>query len=285
MTKEYRYRAHIRWAQYVFPLFFTGIILVFWGYVALLGAVSWFRRSEPLAFLFLVLISVLVPALGLVTSYIFYRLAGVRVRLDEHAVVYRDRSGEQRVPFEDITTVCVNRPILYVGGWVKIVSRSGSIRLTVVVEGIGAFLQELKAALDRKGLSNRYHQAKFFRFLKTAEFSDQSWARLYSNYGELILISVAFVVVNAALGISLAAAIGISLSLAFLWGLVTYFWPPLVFRVVEITFMRRFARGADEGTFSCPPRDPAYEHKVYRKAVLWGGVVYYALSLVLWLLL
>lgn len=282
MAKEYRYRAHVRWMQYLFPLFLTGIILVKWGGLALLGAFSRPVRFEPLTGP--IIISLILLAEGLVFTYAFYQLAGVRVWLDEQAIVYKHRSGEQRVPFEDITRLRFPS-IRYLGGWVKIVSRSGSIRLTVVLEGIGAFLQELKAALDRKGLSDRYHQAKFFRFLKTAEFSDQSWARLYSNCGELILIWGGFVVVNAALGIGLAAAIGISVFLAFLWGFVTILWPLLAFLVVEITFMRRFARGADKETFSCPPRDLAYEHKVNRKTALWGGVLYYALSLVLWLLL
>jgi hypothetical protein len=89
--------------------------------------------------------------------------------------IYTNRKGVIIIPFDTITHLKFPS-VKYTGGWIKIVSPKNSIRLTVVIQDIGDFLQELKNALDRKEFSNCYNRKKMFSFFKTAEFSNQCWS-------------------------------------------------------------------------------------------------------------
>ncbi len=166
MSKEYRYRRHIFWIQsYVIPIFIGLIVLCIWASVGLIHVVT----GKELFDLALDGISVTGIFLleGLILWYIFYRLTGVRVSISNGGVIYRNRSGETRIQPNEITKIEFPS-IRYTGGWIKIVSGSKVIRLTVVVEKIGEFLKELKALLDESGNAQRYDKQKLFSFLKTA---------------------------------------------------------------------------------------------------------------------
>jgi hypothetical protein len=87
--------------------------------------------------------------------YLYYRLAGIEVSIQDDAVIYKTRSGVSTLPLEEIS--CLEFPsIKYTGGWLRIVTPRNSIRLTVVIESLDQFLLELKAALDAHGLSDLY---------------------------------------------------------------------------------------------------------------------------------
>jgi hypothetical protein len=276
--REYHYRAHIRWGQWVLPVFFAGLAalplvcrLVFFGTL---------RGQSALATVVTAVFPLYIALLGVPAWYFYYRLAAVRVSLDEEGIVYKHRGGTMKIPFESVSQLKF-AAMRYMGGWIKIVSGGGSIRLTVVVDGIGAFLQELKTALDSRGLSDRYDSARFFRFLKTAEFLDQSWERLYSCFWRLALAYVAFVIASSVLGVGLAILVGAGPLFLLGWVVLAALWPVPAFVVAELRLARRIAKASDENAFSCPPRDPAHERKVYLTTALWGALLYYCAA---WLL-
>ncbi|HIJ66500.1 MAG TPA: hypothetical protein HPP77_11185 [Candidatus Hydrogenedentes bacterium] len=269
MAREYRYRAHIRWAQYAAPILSSICLLVVWSLAARLyfeavrAGQSLF--AEPGVFVLAAIagLSVVLLLEALLLWYLFYRMAGVRVFIEKDWVVYRSHTSEKHISFHDIIELKFPS-VRYVGGWVKIVSHSDAIRLTVVLEDIGDFLQELKTALDNRNLSHRYDRAKFFRFLKTAIYADHSWARLYSIFWKLILITV----LSVAVGLFFAMVAGTGILGLILWLSASFYWPLAVWIGAEIVLMRTVGAESVEETFTFPIRDTAYEKAVYRKAAL-----------------
>lgn len=267
MGKEYRYRAHIRWGQYVFPAFFAAMAALP-GYRVVDYLVSYASINSHIAdlsgeFLALYVLLVFTILMTLVVWYLCYRLAGVRVAIEDDAVVYRNRLIEKRIRFDDIRGIKFSG-IPYVGGWASIVSGRDNIRLTVVLEDIGGFLQELKASLDQRGLSDRYDEARFFHLVKMTVNADQSWARAYEIFWKLAGLTL----LSAA--ISVAIAVGTD---AILWAALAP-WPLIVYIWTEIVFMRRAAKASVRESFAFPQRDVAHERAVYRKALVLGTVFY-----------
>jgi len=271
--KEYRYRKHIRWGQNVVPVFFVFLIICFWIVPLILAAFD--RRVPGMVFVVLALVSLLVLVEGFFIWRLFYRMAGVSVSVGDDAIVYRHRRGVITIPFEAVTRLKFPS-VKYTGGWIKIVSAENTIRLTVVIQNIGDLLQELRDALDQRGLSNCYDRKKMFSFFKTASYSDQSWARMYKIFWNLVLLTIlggvigAFCAVFARMGI-----IGI-----LLWSALSSMWPMTVFVYTEIIFARRFAKASDEGSFTCRPADHVHEKAVYQKAIVFGIAIYSVASMI-----
>jgi len=276
MSKEYRYRKFIRWGQYVIPVFF-GLLLLF-----LLGTIGTliFQVGSYLDPIFMVIFSaeILVFLLaGAASWYMYFRLAGVAVSLDDNGVVYKYRGGVKHLPFETIRVESAS--IRYTGGWLKLISGKDVLRLAVTMEGIGYFVKDLKAALDSRGLSSHYDPQKLFGFMKTAAYSDQSWDRMYVIFGKLnlIILIVAVTIANGYIfGILGWAGIFVALG----WGLFSLFWATGAYLIAEIKLGRKIAQESSEPSFTFPQRDLAYEKKVFNDAIKWGGWLYFGISLI-----
>ena len=268
MGKTYHYRKHVRWCKYAFTIF-----LAVMAVALCVGAILVSQLVETLAgwetLLSFSSYCLCCSALAIFSWIFFGRLASVGVSIDDDCLVYDSSHAHVTIALEQITRLTFPS-IRYVGGWVKVVSQERNIRLTVVLEGIAEFLQELKAALDRKGLQDRYDRRAFFRFLKTAAISDQSWERLYSIFWKGALLSV----LTALMGYALAGLNGTGVLGKVWWTAISFYWPTVVFIVTEVAFARRLAKEADEEPFTFPPRDVTYERAVYRGAVWWGCLTY-----------
>jgi hypothetical protein len=204
----------------------------------------------------------------------YYRLAGVAVSLDNNGVVYKYRGGVKHLPFETIRIESAS--IRYTGGWLKLISGKDVFRLTVTMEGIGYFIQELKTALDSRGLSSHYDPQKLFGFMKTAAYSDQSWDRLYV-VGKLYLI-ILVVAITVANGY-VFGTIKWGFIWAIGWGIFSMFWATGVYLIAEIKLGRKIAKESSGQSFAFPKRDLVYEKFVYDQAIKWGGWLYFFISL------
>jgi hypothetical protein len=272
MSKEHRYRKHIYWGQYAVPAFFILLFLLLLGLSIFLtfqshvGFVAVF--PAVLAFVFLIE--------GGVLWYLYYRLAGTSISVNDDVLIYKNRKSEKRYPLENIYLEFAS--IKYTGGWLKIKTDKDAIRLTVVLEDISGFLQELKTKLDNKQLSSHYDSHKLFGFLKTSAASDQSWERAYNLFGKMLLLI---------LDISIAVFTGFvfgtipifGLALAIFWGMVSMSWVTIPYTIAEIVLMRQIAKKSNESTFAFPPRDLSYEKAIFDKAFMWGGITYFVFSL------
>ncbi len=277
MSKVYQYRKHIQWGQYVLAVLFSIFILawVFFGIKLFLQLPN--SDYLPSSFRITILAIVACGTIFFIAEcffiwYLYYRLAGVRVTLEEDYVSYKHRGGETKIEFANITKIGLPS-IPYLGGWLTVVSEKEKIRLTVVVSEIGDFVQTLKASLDKIGLANRYNESKLFLFLKTAVFSDQSWDRIYSLFWKL------FVATLGIGGLGIATPV-MSRNGGSFWILFSFVFPTLLYIVTEIVFGVRIAKTSIRASFFVPPRDLAHENSVYKATSVIGIIVYLIMALI-----
>jgi len=279
MSKEYRYRKHIRWAQYLIPALFGIPIIVLGGSIFSIwrnNLMDGFELSNVFFLVFSCIVLFFFLEIGLIW-WMFYRMAGTVISIDEYGVVYKVRRSVKRLPFESLKIDSAS--IRYTGGWLKLISGKDVIRLTVVLEGISDFILELKDALDKRGLSSRYDPQKLFGFMKTAVAGDQNWNRAYTLFGKLHLIVfvVGITLVNGFVYGTLLPWGGIFI---IVWGIFTFSWAMGAYTIVEIRLMRKIAKESNEKDFTFPQRDLAYEKKVFDDAIKWGGWLYFGISLI-----
>jgi len=271
MSKEYRYRKHIRWGEYAILAFFALLFLLMIG---LSGFFVWKSRVVFLAIIPVILAFVFLVEGGLLW-YLYYRLAGTMVSINDDVLIYKNRKSEKRFPIESIYLEFSS--IKYFGGWLKIKTNTDTIRLTVVLEDISGFLQELKTAIDNKQLSNHYDSHKLFGFLKTAASSDQSWERAYALFGKMFLM-ILDIGIAIFTGYVFGTIPSFGLIIAVFWVGFSIFWITTAYTIAEIILMRQIAKKSNEGAFTFPPRDLSYEKLVFDKTFKWGGTTYFFVS-------
>lgn len=279
MSKVYQYKKHIQWGQYMIPAFFSILFVLYMFLMVTLSIYclppsGWVNSPITFTILFAVIFggSIIVVE-GFLCWYLYYRLAGVRITIENDGIIYQHRKGENRIDFDKITKIKLPS-MRYVGGWITIVAGKEKIRLTVVVNEIGDFVQTLKASLDNAGLSNRYNESKLFRFLKTAVYSDQSWSRGYFLFWKMMLATFGLGLFGVAISIA-------SDKVGFLWIFFSFIFPTLLYLFTEIVFGLRIARKSVKESFFVPPRDAAYENRVYKEVFMTGIIIYLILALVL----
>ena len=266
--RQYRYRKHVRWGQYALPALFAFGAIAPWIVVLAFGLRA-DASGAHIVYVLAAVVTIVSVVIGAPVWWLYWRLAGIAISLQPDALVYRHRGGEERLPYDRIGPLHFPSA-RYLGGWVALRSGEKTIRLTVVVEGIGALLRELRAALDARGLSASYDAKRLYAFMKTAEYSDQSWERVYETFWRLVLATLGGTVV----GLLFAFAVHARGGAVLLWVVVSTLAPVLVYASAEVLFGRRIAKLSDEASFTCPARDRAWERAIYRKAIMWGAAVY-----------
>ena len=277
MVKEYRYRKHIRYLQYLLPRLLIVLILCFWIFAAIMWAKSSVKNPTDLAEM-LTCGGILTIILGLESVFIWFflrRFSKVCVFLNGGFITYRNVKGEQKIAIDSITALEF-ASVKYTGGWIKIIAKNDTIRLTVVIEEIGDLLRKLKAALDSRGKNDVYSPKKFYSFIKTAEYSDQSWERAYSIFWKLC----AFVVLNIAIGLGFAWLSGLGALGWIVWIAASIIGPTLVYCIGDLLIARKISKESDEETFTCPPRDKVFEKSIYTKSGTIYSAVYLLLSII-----
>lgn len=280
MEKQYVYRKHLRE-----PFkFLTGIFLFFLGVYAIIAALfvttSGTIDDKRLGFIIFAAVGAFISAIIIIEFIIMYftifrRFKKINVSLMEDRIIYKNIKGETIIPYEEISTI--EFPSLrYMGGWMKIKYRNGNIKLTVVMEDIGDLLKNLKNKLDVMGMSSVYDKKDVYNFYKTAEFSDQSWGRLY-DYIKYMLMLILGHLIAAALLITLGG-LG-DLGVPLVTGAIIV--PAIAFMVGEIIIGRRLARGARFEGFKVPERDRGFEVKVYKWCFGIFAAVYLAFAVML----
>ena len=187
--RKYVYREHLRNPIKLMlgMLAFIVSIFIYGAIITLIGS-SGAERSRILLVLGVGLVGILV-IIGIESVILYFimirRFKKINVSIGEEGIIYNNIKGEKVIKYEDIEKLKFSS-VKYTGGWAKIKYKGGNIRLTVVLEGIGEFLKELKFHLDEKGMSHIYNEKKLYSFYKTATYSDQGWERLYSKVGKIL---------------------------------------------------------------------------------------------------
>lgn len=277
MNKQYVYRKHLRHPQkYLLTILaFFVIVYIAFSSIFILANNDMNRGLGITIFAIVGVVIFGIIALEFLFLYFvfFRRFKDINVTLTDDGIIYNNINGVTIIPYQDITGL--NFPsVRYVGGWLKILHTKGNIKLTVVLENIGDFLKNLKLKLDSMNFS--YDEKKMYNFYKTAEYSDQSWERLYEYIKWLLL----YMVLNLALS-ALFISMGIDAGLAFLLIISSIIMPTLVFLTAEIIIGRKLAKGASREEFSVPERDRKFEAAVYKWAYSIYTVLYLAASIYL----
>jgi hypothetical protein len=213
---------------------------------------------------------------GGILWYLYYRLAGTSISINDDELIYKVRKSEKRYPIESIHLEFAS--IKYTGGWLKIRSGKDTIRLTVVLEDISGFLQELKSKLDNKQLSSHYDSHKLFGFLKTAVAGDQNWERAYSLYGKMFLL-IFDVGIAIFTGFIFGTVPLFGIYIVIIWAGFSMFWILIAYTIAEIIIMRQIAEKSNEAAFTFPERNLPYEKQVFDKVFTWGSLAYIIFSL------
>jgi hypothetical protein len=214
-------------------------------------------------------VALLLGGEGALIWFFLGRFTKVKVSIGDDAIIYTNYKGSTVIKYEDITNIEFPS-IKYTGGWIKINSWNKNIRLTVVIENIQALLSELKDQLDKRGLQKVYNEEKYFSFLKTATFSDESWQRIYRIWWKLLLLSVA----TTAVGITIKCISGSNTISPISFAVIPFIFPYIVYFITEIRFGRSTAKLADRKSFSISKPDSENESSTYKKAFIWGTILY-----------
>lgn len=277
MDKQYVYRKHLR-----HPFKYLITLLAFFIIVYVACAATFILTNQDMdrgigITIFIIVGVVITLILGIEFTVLYFvlfrRFKKISVSLTDDGIVYNNINGTTIVPYEEITALKFPS-IRYAGGWIKIMHGKGDIKLTVVLENIGDFLKNLKCRLD--SINFQYDEKKMYNFYKTAEFSDQSWERLY-DYIKWILLIIALNIALSALLISS----GLETGVAFLLILSSIIMPLLVFTVAEVIIGRKLAKGASKESFSVPERNKRFETNVYKWAFGVYGILYLIISIYL----
>lgn len=269
MSKQYQYRKHLKYMKNIIPIALLVILTLVWAGVSIVLLLG---KESAEGMMPAVIVSVVVAFEALLIRKFLNRFTVVKVSIDGDAIRYTNYKGETIIKYEDITEIKFSS-IKYTGGWVKIISGKDNIRLTVVIENIQELLLELKDELDERGMHYTYNSEKFFKFFKTALFSDQSWERIYRIWWKLLISTIAMTGVSVGIGILLNFG---SLKL-LLATLIAFIWPDIVYMITEIIFGRRIAKTINKETFCIAKYDLDYESRIYKQAALWGAILYIVL--------
>ncbi len=234
---------------------------------------------NPAVQFFVIFIGIFVTAIFALEAVILWvflgRFVKISVTLKDDFIIYRNVKGVTEIPIDQIQQLEFPS-IKYTGGWLKVKYPGGNIRLTVVLERIGDFLKELKTILDRKGMQNVYNRKAMFSFYKTAEFSDQSWDRMYEIFKRLIL----FTTLNTLSGALINLFIKRSL-MGMFYTIAIGSLPLLIYIITEVLIANRMAKKSNEERFEVEQRDLGFEKKVYKTAFISyiiGSVLFLVLS-------
>lgn len=273
MDKQYVYRKHLRKPHKYLITLLLFFIIVYIAFAAMFILTNK-DMDKGLGIIIFAIVGIVIFGIIAVEFVVLYfvflrRFKKISVSLTDEGIVYNNINGVTNVLYEEITALSFPS-VRYLGGWVKIVHKKGNIKLTVVLENIGDFLKNLKHKLD--GMDFKYDEKKMYNFYKTAEFSDQSWARLY-DYVKWILL---FILLNAALSI-VFISLGLETGFAFLSIIGSIVMPAIVFIIAEAIIGRKLAKGASFEDFSVPDRDKNFEISVYK----WAFGIYAVLFLII----
>lgn len=272
MDKIYYYRKHIRNFNKLIPI----ILFSLSGLLFILSIIM-IALAQIESFVVLIIMTFIIGGEAFLMKFLFSRLASTMVKLDHEGIHFENKKETIFINYEDIEKV-ENPSIKYLGGWIKIVSPSKTIRLTVVLESIHEFIIDLKQQLDDRDLSDVYNEKKLFNFFKTAAYSDMSWVRFYRLFFKLLMFQISAAIIPI---IIIILTDNLTNTLAYLIMIISIFIPTIAYLISEIFLVIGMRQNIKQKGFSIIHNDTEYENKVYKGAIIIGTILYVFLSLLL----
>lgn len=204
----------------------------------------------------------------LMYALFFRRFKYISIKLGEQGIVYTNIKEQIFIPYEDINMIQFPS-IKYMGGWTKIVYRNGNIRLTVVLENIGEFMEELKQKLDERNMMDVYDEDKFFSFYKTAVFADESWERLYGNIATQAITCFVCILITI---VTLVLHGGHVNSTLYMYASLIV--PILGYLISEIIMVFQVKKRIEDDCYQLLARNKDFEKKIFNYCSLGAAIIY-----------
>lgn len=277
MSQTYVYRKHLRapFKTYLLMevLMFSTILIMTLGLVITNNKLK--EGILPYMIGIITLIMFAIITIELVIIYIIFvkRFRSISVELTDTAIVYKNSMGDTIIPYEDIQKMEFPS-IKYTGGWVKIIHKTGNIRLTVVLENIGKFICELKEKMNERDMNYVYNKKKLFSFYKTAVFAEESWERIYGNYKIQIGISYFSMIMTTVL----LYLFDSSLNNQFILG--SLFAPLFGYILSEIIIGVKVKKRVERDSLSLLPRDTKFENSAFMVSMMTATIGYLLIVLI-----
>lgn len=259
--RDFYYRKHIKVTRNFIVISIGLLASLFW----IIALTSNFVFND---FQFFLIFMAVLMTVETIFIWIFMgRFNKIKISADNTKLIYKNYKGEIILPFEDIEKIQISS-MKYLGGWMKIISKDKTIRITVVVKDIGELLLIIKKGLDSHGQSHLYKEKNFTKFLRTAVYSDESWDRLYALWWKLILFSILLILFAVIIGSF------IQTELLFIIIVISTFYPITVYVITELFFMKWISKLIGENIDTIPKRDIYYEDQVYKYTMIFSPGVY-----------
>ncbi len=215
MNKAYVYRKHLKYIK----RFLLPTMLIF-AVVLIIASIA----AEAYGLLILALFFVFYFFL---MNRFYKKLVTTKYMLTDEGIYYEDYKKQFTILYDDIKFID-SRSIRYTGGWLVIHSTTNKpLRLTVVVNGIGEFVENLKTKLDEMEKNDIYNEKKLNNFFKTSYFSDQSFERNRYYFPRYSIVLVSHIVVGILFSAFDFQIISMTVIGSLLLGLVPYIYVEL----------------------------------------------------------
>lgn len=280
MEKKYIYRKHLR--KPIKGFLIMGLLFIITYAicsVTMILSIKDIDRTQLVQTILLVGIAT-VGIISLEFTFIYFimyrRFKKIHFTLTEEGIIYNNAKGEIKIPYENIISLKFPS-IKYTGGWVKIIHPNGKIRITVVLENIGDMIKTLKNKLDEKNMSNIYDEKGMYKFFKTAEYSDQSWERIY----EKVKFIMIFILLN--LGVSaIFSGFITNILVKFILLIGSIVGALIPYLITEIIIGRKLAKGASKEGFTVPERNKTFENGIYKWCFGIYAIIYFIILIIIY---
>lgn len=279
MNQTYVYRKHLRspfkYLLLMEVIVFVGVVIMLSGLI-ITDEQKMNGNSLIIGGIILLVVFLFISLeMGLCYLLLMKRFKSISITLTEDAIVYTNSKARIIIPYLDIEKLEFPS-IKYTGGWLKIIYKGGNIRLTVVLEHIGDFINELKEKMNEREMAHVYNEKKMFSFFKTAVFSDESWERLYQNYKFMLvtyyLCMILTIVILRFNGNS-------SDNRFYIFG--SLLGPLLGYLISEIIIGIQVKKRVVREELRLLPRNPEFEQKVFKILLIGFSLGYLLILLVI----
>lgn len=267
---EYFYRKHLRNPLKFFLSMgcFLEIIVFLFGSILCIKVLDDISISIIVLAILLVGITLILSLEFLFIYFILYRrFKYINVSLTDKGIVYKNSKGIQCISYDQIEEIKFPS-IRYLGGWMKIVSGKQTIRLTVVLENLGDFINKLKEKLSKNNVNKVYDERKLFNFQKTAVYADYSWARIYESFKIRAILFIVLCILT--LCFAFISNIG---SIYMLITVVIVLYPLISYIISEIIIGIKFSKKVKADKKVILERDIVAEKKSNIAGYIIAGII------------
>ncbi len=197
MERKYQYKEHIR-KPFELMIKFNLIMFITAIYFETLAIFNLDNHIFLECISLIIYLLELILVLGIETLILCTmrkkKYQNINVTLNDNAIIYNN-NYEEIIPYENIEKIKF-KSINYSGGWLKIIHRNGTIKLTMALENIENFTENLREQVDKKNKSYTYDEQKINKFYKTAILGNYFGERIKEKKKLMLILTTVNMIVS-----------------------------------------------------------------------------------------